>query len=140
MKLHDIMTREVEVVSPDDSLEDAARRMKELDVGLMPVCDGQRLVGMLTDRDITVRAVAEGRDPRKTRVSPVMTAEVVYCFEDQDVEDAARLMNDRQIRRLPILDRSKRLTGIVALGDLAVRTRDEELSGRVLEGVSEPAR
>jgi CBS domain-containing protein len=93
---------------------------------------------MLTDRDIIVRAVAEGRDPRETRVSDVMTPDVRYCFEDQDVEEAARVMNDLQIRRLPILNRSKRLVGIVSLGDLAVRTGNTALSGQALEGVSEP--
>ncbi|MGD9762207.1 MAG: CBS domain-containing protein [Candidatus Binatia bacterium] len=140
MKLSDIMTRDVEVLSPDDRLDEAARRMKALDVGLMPVCDGDRLLGMLTDRDITVRAVSAGRAPRETAVVDIMTADVVYCFEDQDVEEAARLMHDAQIRRLPILNRNKRLTGIVALADLAVRTGDDQLSGRVLAGVSQPAR
>ena len=138
MKLSEIMTRDVEVLAPEGMLDEAARRMKELDVGMMPVCDGERIVGMLTDRDIVVRAVAAGADSCRTPVRQAMTPDVYYCFEDQDVEDAAQLMRAEQIRRLPIVDRDKRLTGIVALGDLAVRTHDEQLAGRVLEGVSEP--
>ena len=137
MKLNEIMTPKVEVLPPDASVQEAAQRMKELDVGFIPICDGQRLVGMLSDRDITIRATADGLDPTETSVSEVMSDEVLYCYEDQDVEEAARLMNDRQIRRLPILDRQKKLCGIVSLGDIAVRV-GPELSGQALEGVSEP--
>lgn len=140
MKLSEIMTRDVEVLASDGMLDQAARRMKDLDVGTMPVCDGERLVGMLTDRDIVIRAVAAGADSRRTRVRDAMTPEVCYCYEDQDIEEAAELMHDEQIRRLPIVNRDMRLTGIVALGDLAVRTHDEHLAGHVLEGISEPAR
>jgi len=107
-------------------------------VGPLPICDNDRLVGMLTDRDITVRAVAEGKDPRATRVRDVMTEGVCYCFEDDDVADAARLMKENQIRRLLVLDRNKRLAGIVSLGDLAVETGDEHLAGQTLERVSQP--
>jgi CBS domain-containing protein len=95
---------------------------------------------MVTDRDITIRATADGRDPRQTPVREVMTSELFYCFEDQPVEEAASLMEEHQIRRLPILNRQKDLVGIVSLGDLAVDTSDEELVGQVLEEVSEPAR
>jgi CBS domain-containing protein len=113
--------------------------MKELDVGMLPVCgDNDRLVGTLTDRDITIRAVAEGLDPRTALVRDVMTPSVVYCFEDEDVEEAARLMKDNQVRRLVVLNRDKRLVGIVSLGDLAVDTGDEHLAGSALEAVSEP--
>lgn len=140
MKVSDIMTPEVETVAPEAALQDAAGCMREIDVGVLPVCDGERLVGMLTDRDIILRAVAEGRDPRTTRVRDVMTDEVRYAFDDQDVEEAVHLMNEHQIRRLPVLNRQKRLIGIVSLGDVAVRTDDEELSGQALEGVSEPTR
>jgi CBS domain-containing protein len=140
MKLQDIMTRDVEVLDPNGMLDQAARRMKDLDVGTMPVCDGERLIGMLTDRDIVVRAVAAGADPRRTPVRDAMTPNLRYCFDDQEVEEAAQLMRDEQIRRLPIVNRDKRLTGIVSLGDLAVRTGDEHLAGHVLERVSEPTR
>jgi CBS domain-containing protein len=144
MQIRDVMTPHVEVIHPDATLREAAAKMKSLDVGPIPVCDGERLQGMLTDRDITVRATAEGRDPNSTRVRDVMSPEVIYCFEDQDVQDAARMMEDRQIRRLVVLDRDKRLAGIVSLGDLAVQTEDEELGGEelseTLSGVSMPSR
>jgi CBS domain-containing protein len=139
MWIRDIMTRNVECVWPDDTLQEAALRMKELDVGPMPVCDYDRVVGMLTDRDITVRAVAEGRDPRSTRVRDVMTRNVVSCSEDDAVEEAARLMQERQIRRLLVLDRDKRLIGIVSLGDLAAEAEDPYRMAEVLQDVSVPA-
>jgi len=129
----------VEVIHPDATLAEAAEKMKSLDVGPLPVCDGDRLQGMVTDRDITVRATAQGRDPNTTRVRDVMTAEVFYCFDDQSIEEAAEIMERAQIRRLVVLNRDKRLAGIVSLGDLAVDTGEEELTGEVLEGVSQPA-
>jgi CBS domain-containing protein len=138
MNLSEIMTRDVEVVAPDDTLNVAARKMKDLDVGFLPVCDGERLIGMLTDRDAIIRCLADDRDPKRTPVRDVMTQEVRYLFEDQDIGEAAQLMREAQIRRLPILSRNKRLVGIVTLGDLAVRTGDDQLSGQALEGVSEP--
>ncbi len=139
MQLKDVMTRDVEVVHPNATLEEAAAKMDSLDIGPLPVCDGNRLVGMVTDRDITVRATAAGKDPRTTQVRDVMTDNVVYCFDDDDTNEAARLMEEQQIRRLVVLDRDKRLVGIVSLGDLAVATQDDQLSGEVLERISEPA-
>jgi CBS domain-containing protein len=139
MRIREIMTPRVEVIHPDATIEEAAEKMKRLDVGPLPVCDGERLVGMLTDRDITVRATSEGRDPRTTRVRDIMTGEVFYCFDDQDVREAAEIMERAQIRRLPVVNHDKRLVGIVSLGDLAVKTGDEELAGELLEEVSEPA-
>lgn len=139
MQIKEVMTTGVEVVRPDDTLQEAARRMKSIDVGPLPVCDGDRLLGMITDRDIIIRATAEGRDPKVTRVKDAMTPGVVYVFEDQDVEEAASLMKERQIRRLVVLDRNKRLVGILSLGDIAADIQDEELSGEVLERVSEPS-
>ena len=140
MQVKDIMTPGVECVRPDDTLQNAARKMRDLDVGPLPVCgDDDRLAGMITDRDITVRAVAEGKDPTTTRVREVMTQEIIYGFEDQDVEEAARIMKERQVRRLVVLNRDKRLVGIVSLGDLATETGDREKSGEVLQDVSEPA-
>jgi CBS domain-containing protein len=136
MQVKEVMTPGVECIPPDSTLQDAARKMQVLDVGPLPVCDHDRLAGMLTDRDIVVRGVAEGRDPGNTRVRDVMTPEVVYCFEDQDVQEAARLMEQKQVRRLPVLNRDKRLVGIVSLGDLAVETGDRNLSGKTLERVS----
>ena len=105
---------------------------------MLPVCDGDRLVGVITDRDITVRGVAQGCDPKTARVQEVMTPEVIYCFDDEDVKEAAKKMEEKQVRRLPVLNREKRLVGIVSLGDLAVRTGKEELAGEVLERVSKP--
>jgi len=140
MKLQDIMTSKPECIRPDTTLQEAARKMRDLDVGPLPVCgDDDRLAGMITDRDITVRAVAEGKDPTTTRVREVMTQEIIYGFEDQDVEEAARIMKERQVRRLVVLNRDKRLVGIVSLGDLATETGDREKSGEVLQDVSEPA-
>jgi CBS domain-containing protein len=139
MQLKDVMTRGVTVVPPEATVQEAARKMQELEVGPLPVCDGERLVGLLTDRDITVRAVAAGRDPATTAVREVMTPEVVYCFEDQDVREAVKLMEEKQIRRLPVLNRNKWLVGIVALGDLAVEAGASQQAGEALKGVSEPA-
>ena len=138
MQLQDVMTPAVEVIAPEASISEAAEKMSHRDIGPLPVCDGERLVGMLTDRDITVRAVAAGRDPRMTPVRDIMTPDVIYGFEDQAVEDAARLMEQYQIRRLPVLNRSKQLVGMVALGDLAVHTRTRPMAADVLEQVSEP--
>ena len=143
MLLKEVMTAHVEVVHPDATLGEAAEKMKKLDIGPLPVCDGERLVGMITDRDITIRATAEGHGPKSTRVRDVMTEEVFFCFEDQDLQDAAEMMERAQIRRLVILNRAKRLVGIVSLGDLAVHTGPEELAdeelAEVLEEVSAPA-
>lgn len=139
MLVTNVMTRGAECVHPTDSLQEVAQKMRNMDVGPLPVCgDNDRLVGMITDRDITVRAVADGCDPRSTTVKDVMTPEVVYCFDDQDVQEAARLMKENQIRRLVVLNRDKRLVGIVSLGDLAVETGDEKLVGQTLEEVSLP--
>jgi CBS domain-containing protein len=138
MQIKEIMTRNVECARPDATLEQAAQRMRDLDVGTLPVCDNDRLAGMLTDRDIAIRAVAEGMDPRSTTVRDVMTSGVTYCFENQDVDEAARLMEEKQVRRIVVLDERKRLAGILSLGDLAVRHGDDRLSGEALEAVSEP--
>ena len=139
VQVKDIMTRNVEVVHPEATLWEAAQKMAALDVGMLPVGSGDQLVGMLTDRDITVRATAEGRDPKTTKVHEVMTPEVVYVLEDDDVSEAARIMMEQQIRRLVVLNQSKQLAGIISLGDLAVHTGDTQQAGQTLEGVSEPS-
>jgi CBS domain-containing protein len=138
MQLSEIITRNVETIGPETSVKEAAQRMRSLDVGSLPVCDGRRLLGMVTDRDITIRITSEGRDVNTTPVSEAMTPELAFVFEDDDVRQAAQVMKDRQIRRLPVLDRSKNLVGIVSLGDLS-GTGDDKLSGDTLERVSEPA-
>jgi CBS domain-containing protein len=138
-KLADVMTRHVETVGPEASLREAAAKMADLDVGTIPVCDGGRLVGMLTDRDLAVRAVARGADPTSTRVNEIMTSAVRYAFEDEPVERAVDTMKRRRIRRLPIVDHERRLAGIVSLGDLAVDA-DREQAGDALQQVSAPSR
>jgi CBS domain-containing protein len=139
MQIKEIMTREPVVIGPDAILKDAAEKMRDLDSGVMPVGQNDRLVGMLTDRDITIRATAAGKDPNQTRVEEVMTPDVVYCFEDDDPVAAANIMEEHQLRRLIVLNRDKRLVGILSLGDLAVHTADDRLAGEVAEAVSEPA-
>jgi CBS domain-containing protein len=139
MKVKDVMTPRCECVDPDTTLEKAAQRMQELDVGPLPVCDHDRLAGIVTDRDIVIRAVADGRDPHTTRVRDIMTPGISYCFEDDDVASAAETMKDKQIRRLVVLNGDKRLVGIVSLGDLAVVTNDQPLAGETLRRISEPS-
>ena len=140
MQVKDVMTRGAEVVRPDATLQEAANKMRSLDIGPLPVCDGEKLVGVLTDRDITVRATAEGLDPKQTRVRDVMSKELITCLEDQDVKEAAELMQSKQIRRVPILNKDKRLVGMLSLGDLAHRTQDSKLAGKTLEEVSTPGK
>jgi CBS domain-containing protein len=139
MELREIMTCDVEVVSGEASLQEAASKMKSLDVGLIPVCDGDRLQGILTDRDITIRATAAGRDPKQVKGADVMSTDIAYCLEDQEVEEAVQLMEARQIRRLPILSSENRLVGIVSLGDIAVHVGDREMAGETLNEVSRPS-
>ncbi len=133
MCIHDIMSAHVEYVSPDDTLEVAASRMRDLGLGSLPVCENHGVVGMLTDRDITIRAVALGLEPGATRVSEVMSAQPYCCYDDQDVEVAVHLMQSQQIRRVLVLDRDKRLVGIVSLGDLAVESGTPEHAGEILQ-------
>lgn len=138
MQIKEIMTPHVEYIKPDTSIREAASKMKSLDVGILPVEEKDRLIGMITDRDIAIRSCAEGHDPNKHIVREVMTKKVVYCYEDDSIEQVAKIMQDHQIRRLIILNREKRLVGICSLGDLALATKDSELAGEVLEKVSEP--
>jgi CBS domain-containing protein len=138
MKVKDIMTTEVEIVHPDDSFKQAAQQMRDRDIGFLPVCDGDRLVGVVTDRDITLRSTAEGTDPNTNIGRDLMTSPVVYCFDDQDIEEAAALMEEHQIRRVAVLSREdKQLVGVLSLGDIA-RNSTKKVSAEVLESVSEP--
>ena len=139
MKVKDIMTSNVECVWPEDTLQEAALKMKEMGIGPLPVCDRLHIVGMLTDRDIAIRGVAAGRDPRSTKVRDVMTCEVIRCFEDEEVEEAERLMQSRQVRRILVVNRDERLVGILSLGDLAAESGNPQRVGEVLQDVSEPA-
>jgi CBS domain-containing protein len=140
MKIREILTNNPEVVSPEDMICVAARKMKEADVGMLPVCFGGQLIGCLMDRDLAIRAVADACDllntkVRQIKVRQIMTADLFYCFEDDSLEDAAKIMEERQVRRIPVLNESKRLVGIVSLGDLAIRTHNEHLVEEVLEHV-----
>ena len=137
MELKDVMTHDLEVVQARATVKEAADKMRNQDVGFLPVCDGSDVVGILTDRDITLRASARGLDPEKTQVSQIMTTNAIHCFEDQKIEDVANIMRDNQVRRLIVLDRSKMVRGVVSLGDLAARTRDRRTAGETLEKVSE---
>src|SRR5262245_37630341 len=139
MLLRYMMTARMEAIPADATLVHAAEKMKLLNIGAIPVRENDRLVGMITDRDIAVRAVAEGRDPRNMLVCEAMSRELFFCYGDESVESAAKLMEEKQIRRLPVFDRSERPIGMVSLGDLAVRNHDDRLSGQVLGRVSEPS-
>ena len=136
MKIKEIITPEPQCISPDATLVEAAEDMKALDVGILPICENDRLIGTVTDRDIIVRAVAEGRNLHTTKVREVVSAKIIYCFDDQNVEDAAGMMEKGQIRRLPVLDHDKRLVGIVSIGDLAARAHQNDLAGRTLAAVA----
>jgi CBS domain-containing protein len=134
------MTRDVQMIQPHSSLQEAAELMKSLDVGSLLVGDGAHLTGIITDRDIAVRAVAEGQDCWEGKVRDVMSMDVAACRVDDEIDVARRLMQERQIRRLPVLDHDDHLVGIVSLGDLAVHTDDARASGETLQAVSQPTR
>ena len=136
MQVIKVMTREVQLIDPNQTIRDAPRLRAEMDAGILPLREGDRLVGMITDRDIAVRAVAEGKGP-DTPIREVMTSDVKYCYEDDDTDDVARNMADSQVRRLPVLTRDKRLVGIISLGDMAV-TDGSERAGEAVAGISQP--
>jgi CBS domain-containing protein len=133
--IQDIMTRTVASVQASETLQTAAQRMRDLNIGSLPVCEGDAIVGMVTDRDVTVRGVANGLPPQDTRVSEVMTGEVRWCRESDSVEDVMELMGSHQVRRLAVVDRSRKIVGIVALGDMA--TRQSAPTDAALRGISE---
>ena len=136
MQAQDLMTREVTITSPDETLRKAARRMAELDVGALPVGENDRLVGIVTDRDIAIRGIAEGKGPN-AKVRDVMTPEIKYCFCDQELDEIAANMADVQLRRLPVLNRDKRLVGILSLSDIAT-SDDPGQAVDALCGISRP--
>ena len=136
MRISDIMTRDVQVARPEDTLRDAAETMARIDAGSLPICDGRRLLGIVTDRDIVVRGLAKGLGA-DSGVTQVMTEGVEYCFEDDDLVEVSDKMAASQIRRIPVVDRDKNLVGIVSLGDVAREARPAE-AGDVLEEVSQP--
>lgn len=137
-KLKDLMSRDVKVISPDMSIRDAATQMRDGDFGMLPVGEKDRMIGAITDRDIAIRAVAEGKDG-STSVRDVMSEGIFWVFEDESVEDAAKMMSQRQVRRLPVVDRNKRLVGIVALGDFAVESSEIKPAAEALSEISKPS-
>ena len=137
MKVREVMTPNPTVIAPTQSICDAARMMADCDAGILPVGENDRLVGMITDRDIAIRAVAKNRGP-DTPVRDVMSQEVLYCFEDEDVDHVARNMGEQQVRRLPVVSRDKRLIGIVSIGDVS-RSADANTTRNALEGITQPS-
>lgn len=140
MQIRDIMTRPVALAAPEDSIREAARKMTEFDCGILPVGENDRLIGMLSDRDIVTRAVTKGYDPDECYVREIMSRDVMYCYEDETADDLARNMAGLQVKRLPVLSRDKRLVGIVSLGDLALVRPAQGQAQRALAGISQPAR
>jgi len=136
MKVKEAMSTDVLLVNPDQSIRQAAEMMIEIDAGALPVAENDRLVGMITDRDIAVRAVALGKSP-DTKVREIMSGEVLYCFDDEELTHVSRNMSDMKVRRLPVVNRDKRLVGLIALGDLA-RHEQPTAIGRMVARVSEP--
>ena len=136
MRIAEVMTRDVRIASPDETLRQAASMMAAIDAGVLPVGDNGRLVGMITDRDIAIRGVGKGLGP-DSAIREVMSKDVKYCFEDDDLEEVSRNMGDIQVRRLPVLDHDKKLVGIVSLGDLAME--QGAVAGRALSEISEPS-
>ena len=137
MKVSDAMTRDVRVANPNQTIQDAAKMMSDIDSGVLPVGENDRLIGMITDRDIAVRAVAQGKGPQ-TLVREVMTDHVHYCFDDEDTDEVTRKMADSQVRRLPVVNRDKRLIGILSLGDVATSRDGADEAGEALSDISRP--
>ena len=136
MQVSEVMSREVRIANPQQRISEAAKTMKEIDAGVLPVGEGDRLVGMITDRDIAVRAVAAGLGP-DTPVREVMTADVRYCYEDEELVDVSKVMAELQVRRLPVVNRDKRLVGILALADIAA-SESPRVAGKAVEGITRP--
>ena len=139
MKVTSVMTSNVECVAPDTSLQEAAQLMKALDVGFLPICENDSLIGTVTDRDIAIRSVAEGHDVRKTTVRDVMSAPVYYCYDDQDISECGHSMQSQSVRRMLVLNRSKNLVGVVSLGDIATRSGEPPLAATTLKQISSAA-
>jgi CBS domain-containing protein len=137
MQVREIMSSDVSMVAPDTTIQDAARQIRDADVGALPVGDNDQLIGMITDRDIVVRGVAEGKVDGGATVRDVLTEDLTFCFEEDDVDDAANLMADRQVRRLPVLDADRKLVGMLALADIS--RRDVDAGGAALGDISQPS-
>ncbi len=140
MQVKEIMTCSVESIGSKASLVEAAQKMRSLEVGALPVWENDELVGMITDRDISIRGVAAEKNPSSTSVKEIMTSDICCCFEDDDIQDAAEMMEERSIHRLLVVNSNNDLVGFVSLSDFAVKSHDEHLTCEVLERISEPAR
>ena len=139
MKVSEIMSRNVECISGDTSIKDAAETMRSVDVGFLPVCEGDHVIGILTDRDITIRHVADGQNPYRVKVREIMTPDALYCFEDQDIEEVGRFMQEHEVRRVLIFDRARQLVGVVSLGDISKASGEQTLAGETLKEIAEAA-
>ena len=139
MRVRDIMTKHPFIISEETSVADAARMMRDRKIGLVPIGDKEKIAGLITDRDIAIRVTAEYKDPKHTPVREVMTPDGEYCFEDQDIEDACFMMEDKHVRRLLVFDRTRDLVGILSLDDVAARARKEKLAGYALSKVAKVA-
>ncbi len=139
MNVRDIMTRSIESIDSEANLVEAAEKMRALEVGALPVWESDELTGMITDRDIAIRAVAEEKDPSITSVKEIMTCDIYCCLEDDDIQEAARMMEEKSVHRLLVVDSDNQPTGFVSLSDFAVKSHDEHLTCEVLERISEPA-
>jgi CBS domain-containing protein len=137
MKVNEIMTRNVEYIDPETPIAKAAEKMRHHNIGFLPICAKDRLVGTITDRDITIQSVAQGRDPRLTPVREIMNPQVFYCYEDDDIHKVGQYMREREVRRMLILDRQKRLVGIVSIGDLATASGEKQFAGEMLGYIAE---
>jgi CBS domain-containing protein len=139
MKVQEIMTHDVEYIDPETPIGRAAQMMRDLDIGFLPVCENDRLVGTVTDRDITIQSVAQGRDPREAPVREIMNPQIFYRYEDDDVGEIARYMQEEEVRRMLILNRDKRLVGVVSIGDIARTSGEKHLAGETLGHIAEAA-
>lgn len=137
MKAKDLMTQNPEIISPETTLKKAAEKMRDQDIGFLPIGENDRLIGVITDRDLAIRGVAEGKDPNKSTVRDVITDEIRYCMENDTLDKVADMMSNLKIRRLAVLNDNKRIVGVISLGDVATKSQDAKLTGKVTEDVSE---
>jgi CBS domain-containing protein len=139
MKVSEIMSRNVVCIGPDTTIKDAAEKMRSLDVGFLPVCEDGHVVGTLTDRDITIRHVADGQNPYRVKARDIMTPNALYCYEDQDVEEVGRYMQEHEVRRVLIFNHAQQLVGVVSVGDISKVAGEEFLAGETLREIAEAA-